>query len=831
MSDSIHQRSFTAILPAQGDFWHWAADGEAICWTDGSTLCMHSGLIRLLEHTQADRLPCMHLLLILTATSRSGPAPTARLEEALSLLIRHYHGGTAWTVENLKSLFLKCGRGDPAEKIRILVEGIDLPQTGTLDRAAILDLVSNMPSGVLNGQDSGRSMATVAAEFFEQLGLFRKRLLNFDSHSRTGILSPEKIRGGDQTTGAGRLLEELEKTRRFQSAAHLARRLIPMVSVPLRAGENGLLGVGGVSDLTNRGKPEQLLISELAHDPEFFTLRLAGNEALYLRREAPPEASAGTRFILLDTGIHSWGTPRVLNACIALALTAKAGPGSRHELLLIGTDNARPFKLDSMEQWLKLLETLSPHPDPGPGLSQFLDRTEFGPQDELQLICDPCFLENGTTLEAVKALRRRHSTAIHHSHIDSGHCFTGRRMYGDGFSITFEARLRPEDIDAVIHAPATEEQEQTGQLDPATAIPGFLENRPWPPLYFQVDPSTLKYRSMDGQSGQLVGYTHFNELYYWRYRCTPARLLDRQCPEPLGGKMLVDSRSLCFAHVHGEDDSVWIRHLPLASHGPARPKDIRIKHNFHRRPACEFHATALVLNDGDTVVAAGYHDGGIIASQDLRRITDSRLEFSARPLWGMHRRVRGNHPDRTAVTVPAEETAAFINPAETITRPDRVAVSAASGLPCVRDASGLWWQLDVQDAAGGDCLQWSRCHSPDEQPGALVPLTSAEIPKALRDFVRGMFVAEARGNTQAVFYLDRHGFLHVETPRRQSAEKHWHSLSISLLTDRGPVAWTSSGHYYGNPDQLWGEPMASPGELLHSLGALGKRIVSSAGRH
>src|SRR5262249_59432658 len=83
------------------------------------------------------------------------------------------------------------------------------------------------------------------------------------------------------------------------------------------------LAVGGVADITNRGPLDRLLLSELAHDDLTLSVRVALNEALYLRREPPMREPPGTLALLLDCGVRLWGIPRVLATAVALPLIAR----------------------------------------------------------------------------------------------------------------------------------------------------------------------------------------------------------------------------------------------------------------------------------------------------------------------------------------------------------------------------------------------------------------------------------------------------------------------------------------------------------------------------
>ncbi len=78
--------------------------------------------------------------------------------------------------------------------------------------------------------------------------------------------------------------------------------------------------LGGISDLTNKGSLDKILLSEFANDDLVFMSRLANNEALYIQREIPPEQNESERIILIDTSLKMWGTPKVISYAIMLAI-------------------------------------------------------------------------------------------------------------------------------------------------------------------------------------------------------------------------------------------------------------------------------------------------------------------------------------------------------------------------------------------------------------------------------------------------------------------------------------------------------------------------------
>ena len=115
------------------------------------------------------------------------------------------------------------------------------------------------------------------------------------------------------------LLAELDKDPEWRGLARLTRNLMAAVSLPQPVSDHDDLPLGGVSDITNRGQLDRLLLSELAQDDLMFTARMAVNELLYLRRETPPRPHAETRWLLLDSGLRLWGVPRIFATAVALA--------------------------------------------------------------------------------------------------------------------------------------------------------------------------------------------------------------------------------------------------------------------------------------------------------------------------------------------------------------------------------------------------------------------------------------------------------------------------------------------------------------------------------
>ncbi len=158
--------------------------------------------------------------------------------------------------------------------------------------------------------------------------------------------------------------------------------LMAAISVPRALRRHEELPVGGISDITNRGSLDKLLLTELAHDDLTLAVRIATNEALYMRRETPPARLPQRRAILIDSGIRLWGVPRLFATAVALAFAAAAPPGT--ELLAFGArqNGIVPLDLATRNGLIAHLEALEPAPHPGAALASFA--AALATDDQLQ---------------------------------------------------------------------------------------------------------------------------------------------------------------------------------------------------------------------------------------------------------------------------------------------------------------------------------------------------------------------------------------------------------------------------------------------------------------
>lgn len=321
-------------------FWQWAEDGKVIEWKNGSTICFTEDLVILMKALTNSGVPSFgSVLLVLAACNDNWKSSSECLAilhglknaipkddtgsdddvmdyyinqavkgmDMISSLPEHLRKGTK-RAHLLHEVFKDCKYAIPENDLQSAVDEL---HSGKLDRYVLHDTYA------ISSQQYMQDLECLARIFhtFPYPAKLEQQLLTglFQMPAPLPIVLPE-AKPGD-------LLEELSKEIRTAGIANLARCIIAALNIPMHAHGSSDQLFGGVSDITNRGNYDRLLLSELAYDDTTLLARLANNEALYLRREQLPEHPKNKRILLIDTTIKMWGTPRLFATSAAIACT------------------------------------------------------------------------------------------------------------------------------------------------------------------------------------------------------------------------------------------------------------------------------------------------------------------------------------------------------------------------------------------------------------------------------------------------------------------------------------------------------------------------------
>jgi hypothetical protein len=180
------------------------------------------------------------------------------------------------------------------------------------------------------------------------------------------------------------LLEQLKEEPETSLVAALVKHLWSGLNIPFQKLSPNEQPLGGISDITNKGNFDRLLISEFAYDNLSFLSRLANNEALYLHREAPPAANHLERIILIDVSLKNWGTPRTIAYAILYALAYHPKAKTACTAYAVGGQLiTKQLQFNDLDAIINSLQHLDASLDCSKGLNFFLNSIELTKQSEI----------------------------------------------------------------------------------------------------------------------------------------------------------------------------------------------------------------------------------------------------------------------------------------------------------------------------------------------------------------------------------------------------------------------------------------------------------------
>ncbi len=403
-------------------FWQWQDNGESIAWNDEKTIAFADELSVLLRHMVPYGLPRFGALLMLLAATRSNWAvdgseagllsgmlaslnhtdelDSARNKELLDRVLSGLHRIRALDSSLRSSIEARKALVEivfEVQKYRVAEE--TAKAIADAIRPGLVARLESIPESVSVGygpllvlRDLG-----VLADGLDRVhpDAVRLRMQTGLSElpSRPQIeIPPEDLLPCDAARG---LIEELVNTSEYKGLAQVAKHLIANSTLPRKLTESQEQELGGFSDIANRGTPDRLLLSELAQDGLTLAVRVAMNEAMYLHRETPPSTPRLRRELLIDSGVRSWGTPRVLVAAAALAMVATASKNTVIGVWRGRGDSLSSVDLMSKDGLIEHLAALEPEPHLAEAIPEFAKRISDGnePVEAVLLMPDDAYAD------------------------------------------------------------------------------------------------------------------------------------------------------------------------------------------------------------------------------------------------------------------------------------------------------------------------------------------------------------------------------------------------------------------------------------------------------
>lgn len=330
--------------PYKNHIWKWADNGNVIESFDGNTVIYREELLMLLRGISSNGFPPLTSLLLVIAACQESWKYIKENPYALSNYILENNPIDEFARDKFDKDKLKARLPLTLHALNIINDLPEELRTGAKKIHLLNEIFCNTQDivpkdnaiSILNEFSSGRTdeflenpvKAFDALEFVRDMELLYDILKKYSSKDsleiklRTGLENvPDQDDQKIEIPTSQDLLSQLEEDSRTVGIARLTRKLIAALSIPMHAVGSSDQPIGGVSDITNRGNFDRLLLSELAYDDHLLAARLVNNEALYLRREEPPAHIEKERIILIDSSIKLWGTSRVFALSVALACT------------------------------------------------------------------------------------------------------------------------------------------------------------------------------------------------------------------------------------------------------------------------------------------------------------------------------------------------------------------------------------------------------------------------------------------------------------------------------------------------------------------------------
>lgn len=377
---NTHEEACLYLSPRANVAWHWSSDGQVVEWIGGRTIVFRKELQRIVAALSSQGLPPLDgILFLITACREHWRDDPQELGNASYLFkfpgtkFREQWIELAASLDEISNLPEKWRQ---ATQARIFLARIASEPCQHRTSAAVADEVCNLLQGEStelfhNRQPFDELQQHFAFDWLIE-GLTALNVDRLETIQRTGLdrLPAAADNESESAPSVRELIAELEADDEFAGLARLAKFLMAGVTLPRSLSEPEDIPVGGISDITNRGSLDRLLLSELANDDDVLLTRVALNEVLYLRRESPPKAPPATRRIVVDCGTRMWGVPRVFGTAVALALTATTDEQTATELYHVRGAELISFDLRTREDVVSHLEHLQPQAHPGAAIAR-----------------------------------------------------------------------------------------------------------------------------------------------------------------------------------------------------------------------------------------------------------------------------------------------------------------------------------------------------------------------------------------------------------------------------------------------------------------------------
>lgn len=389
-------------------FWEWenkilSEDSvfETITIPNGQTIGYEKFVFEILEYLSDDSIPPFGtLLLAIVATNpeneqaiemihdlvRSKNIVTAFPQsqsfrmgasidflKILSSLPNEYKVGEK-RMRLFQTIFHECHNRVSSEKAKNLLEEYNN------HKHYLLKTAEKIPFNEANFRKDFRALALLKVKF-PTLQSILDALESIPHDDLNDTLDEEILEEKNLSDNVTDFVDQLIEEDKTFHVGSLIKRLWSGLNIPLHHNHPSEQPLGGISDLTNKGDFDKLVISEFAYDDDVFMSRIANNEALYIQREVPPEADKFKRILLIDNTLKNWGNPKILAFASAIAIARHPKTDIECQVYVVGEDY-KEVSVENVSEVINSLTELSSKLSCSAGLDSFFAENKINSKSQ-----------------------------------------------------------------------------------------------------------------------------------------------------------------------------------------------------------------------------------------------------------------------------------------------------------------------------------------------------------------------------------------------------------------------------------------------------------------
>ncbi|GAA3519125.1 hypothetical protein GCM10022393_36610 [Aquimarina addita] len=378
-------------------FWQWEDQTTVLAIPDGNTIAYKELIVQTLDKLSLQGIPPFGaLIMAIIATNATGKTDIKKIAE-IGDTKRHFSDAYAFLsvltalpetyktgekrVQVLQAIFEECHNSISHKKSQQILMDYKLKRYNSYKLSE---------KAVFNQSNFSKDLQVISLLYrkYTSAQQIIDKIVALPELEESILLEKGQHAGKEDSDLVSQLIED---DHTFQVGS-LIKRIWGGLHIPIHNAQPSQQSLGGVSDLTNKGEFDQLLISEYANDDLIFLSRLANLEALYMQREAPPTDTDQPRIILIDISLKNWGTPKTVAFAIMLAIAKHPKAVIDCEVFAIGA-TYYPIQINTIDAIIEALQLLDGSLNAANGLAEFFEKNPKYKNREIFVITETSTLK------------------------------------------------------------------------------------------------------------------------------------------------------------------------------------------------------------------------------------------------------------------------------------------------------------------------------------------------------------------------------------------------------------------------------------------------------